>query len=208
MPATTVQPIHFEDYSGAQFERLVFAYHVRSDKWLQLEWYGQVGGDRGRDIWGVRDNGTPGGEAVCVQCANHGQLTFAKAKGDIDKVLKAPNGTPTCFRLVTRAKVSAAMRDKIKAYALNNGIQMCEVWSGPEFEECLRQPCAESLLKRFVEGQVFPDAADPLTTFAKADADLGDEDAIALLARLFDRPAFYTPIQVREQSRRFQAGHH
>ena len=26
-PASFVQPIHFEDFDGLQFERLVFAYH-------------------------------------------------------------------------------------------------------------------------------------------------------------------------------------
>lgn len=30
-----VSPVHFEDYSGTQFERLVFAYHVRAD-WHDL----------------------------------------------------------------------------------------------------------------------------------------------------------------------------
>ena len=56
IPATSVQPIHFEDFDGSQFERLVFAYHWRSEDWRSLEWYGQTGSDLGRDIWGVRDN--------------------------------------------------------------------------------------------------------------------------------------------------------
>ena len=30
-PSTYVHPIHFEDFDGFQFERLVFAYHVRAD---------------------------------------------------------------------------------------------------------------------------------------------------------------------------------
>jgi hypothetical protein len=50
-PAKTVQPIHFEDFDGFQFERLVFAYHARTDKWRSLEWYGQAGSDLGRDTW-------------------------------------------------------------------------------------------------------------------------------------------------------------
>lgn len=202
-PARTVQPIHFEDFSGTEFERLVFAYHARAEKWLQLEWYGQVGSDLGRDIWGVRDNGTPGGETVCIQCANRKQLTFAKAEDDIAKVLTAVNGIPACFRLVTRAKVSADMRDKIKQYAQTQGIRTCEVWSGTEFEEFLRQR-TESLLKRFTEGEVFPDAAAELLTFAQADSALTDAEAIALLARLFDRPAFYTPIQEEGNLRDFK----
>jgi hypothetical protein len=36
-PAKYVQPIHFEDFDGSQFERLVFAYHARTEKWKSLE---------------------------------------------------------------------------------------------------------------------------------------------------------------------------
>jgi hypothetical protein len=53
MATITVSPIHFEDYSGIQFERLVFAYHVRAG-WRDLIWHGQSGGDQGRDIAGSR----------------------------------------------------------------------------------------------------------------------------------------------------------
>ena len=49
MATITVSPIHFEDYSGIQFERLVFAYHVRAG-WRDLIWHGQSVGDQGRDI--------------------------------------------------------------------------------------------------------------------------------------------------------------
>lgn len=49
-PATYVQPVHFEDFDGVQFERLVFAYHARTESWKSLEWYGQTGSDLGRDI--------------------------------------------------------------------------------------------------------------------------------------------------------------
>ena len=48
LPAKYVQPIHFEDFDGLQFERLVFAYHARADKWRSIEWYGQSGSDLGR----------------------------------------------------------------------------------------------------------------------------------------------------------------
>jgi len=56
-PAAYVQPIHFEDFDGSQFERLVFAYHARTGKWKSLEWYGkqEVTSPRHR---GVRDDGT------------------------------------------------------------------------------------------------------------------------------------------------------
>jgi hypothetical protein len=42
-PAKYVQPIPFEDSDVSQFERLVFAYHARIEKWKSLEWHGQSG---------------------------------------------------------------------------------------------------------------------------------------------------------------------
>jgi hypothetical protein len=192
-PSKYVQPIHFEDFDGSQFERLVFAYHARTEKWKSLEWYGQAGSDLGRDIWGVRDNGSKDGESVCVQCINRKSLTFAKAAKDIAKVLKADSGTPRHFRIVARSNISAEMRDKIKKHVSSLGVRACDIWSGAEFEEFLRQG-AESLLKRFFEGETFPDAAPELLAFAQASGPMNDYDSLALMAKLFDRPAFYTPI--------------
>jgi hypothetical protein len=192
-PARYVQQIHFEDFDGLQFERLVFAYHARAEKWHSIEWYGQSGSDLGRDIWGFRDDGTTAGESVCVQCVNRVRLTFAKAEADISKVLTAGNRVPARFRIVTRSNVSAAMRGKIKKLVASSGVRHCDIWSGAEFEEFLRRD-AESLLKRFTEGEVFPDTAADLLEFALADTPLSDNDTLALMAKLFDRPAFYTPI--------------
>jgi hypothetical protein len=62
-----------------------------------------------------------------------------------------------------------------------------------EFEEFLRHK-GETLLKRFVEGVIFPDAADELTLFAREDGTPSDDEILAAMAKLFDRPAFYTPI--------------
>jgi hypothetical protein len=192
-PAKTVHGVHFEDFSGPQFERLVFAYHARTETWQSLEWYGQVGSDLGRDIWGVRDDGTPDGESVCIQCANRKSFTFAKAAEDIGKVLLAPNGTPVRFRIVARGNISANMRDRIRAHASAAGIPICDIWSGSEFEEFLRSR-VEALLKRFVGGEEFPDATGDLKILATLHSGITDKDALALLGRLFDRPAFYTPI--------------
>lgn len=188
-PAKYVQPVHFDDFDGTQFERLVFAYHARAETWRSLEWYGQAGSDLGRDIWGVH----PDGEAVCIQCVNRGRLTSAKAKSDLSKVLGAGKGTPQRFRYVTRSAVSAKMRDHIRAHVLASGVHDCDLWSGAEFEEFLRRD-AETLLKRFVEGEVFPDVPAELMTLTQADSAVTDEDALAMMAKLFDRPAFYTPI--------------
>jgi hypothetical protein len=124
---------------------------------------------------------------------NRKQLTFTKAATDIAKVLKAPNGVPHRFRIVAQCRVSAALRDKIKDHVKSLGVQECDTWSGPEFEEFLRKD-AESLLKRFVEGQSFPDAADNLKKLAESTRPANDDEVLAALAKIFDRPAFYTPI--------------
>ncbi len=85
--ATYVQPIHFEDFDGSQFGRLVFAHHVRTETWKSVEWYSQAGSDLGRDIWGIPDDG----ESVCIQCVNRKNLTLAKIKNDLSKMLRANN---------------------------------------------------------------------------------------------------------------------
>jgi hypothetical protein len=188
-PAISVQPIHFEDFDGSQFERLVFAYHTRGEHWKSLEWYGQTGSDLGRDIWGVHGDG----ETVCIQCVNRSNLTFAKVRDDLSKVLRASNGVPNRFRIILRANVSAAMRDKIKTHVSLAGVADCDIWSGKEFEEHLRRE-AESLLKRFVEGEAFPDTESELKNFAEMDGIVCDDDILVAMSRLFDRPAFYTPI--------------
>ena len=188
-PSTYVHRVHFEDFDGLQFERLVFAYHARSEEWQSLEWYGQTGSDLGRDIWGIREDG----QTVCVQCTNRARLTFAKVQEDLAKVLSAGKGAPQCFRVVASGSISAKMRDQIKAHVQSAGIAQCDVWSGMEFEEFLRHK-AEALLQRFVGGEAFPDAALELTLFAQQDEKPSDAEILRAMAQLFDRPAFYTPI--------------
>ncbi|MGA3009913.1 MAG: hypothetical protein ABSD72_06585 [Terracidiphilus sp.] len=189
VPSTYVHRVHFEDFDGYQFERLVFAYHARSETWQSLEWYGQTGSDLGRDIWGIREDG----HTVCIQCANRTRLTLAKIQDDLAKVLRAANGVPDLFRVVASGTVSAQTRDRIKAHVQCVGVMRCDVWSGMEFEEFLRSK-GETLLKRFVEGVIFPDAAQELALFAKEDGTPSDDEILAAMAKLFDRPAFYTPI--------------
>ena len=188
-PSRYVHPIHFEDFDGFQFERVVFAYHARAEQWQSLEWYGQVGSDLGRDIWGVREDG----QSVCIQCVNREKLTFAKVKDDLAKVLSAVHGVPGRFRIVARGSISADMRDKIKAHVHAAGVKDCDLWSGLEFEEFLRLH-AEPVLKRFVGGEVFPDSEDELKLLALEDRTPSDEEILAAMVKLFDRPAFYTPI--------------
>lgn len=189
--ATSVHRVHFEDFDGSEFERLVFAYHCRVEEWQSLEWYGQTGSDLGRDIWGVRTDG----KSVCIQCVNRKALTFAKVVSDIDKVLKAPHGAPHRFRVVAQSDISAKMRDRIKAHVKSQGVKGCDIWSGAEFEEFLRR-YGEILLKRFVDGMTFPDAPDDLFTLATSTSAATDDAILAMYAKLFDRPAFYTPIHM------------
>ena len=134
-----VQPIHFDDFSGTQFERLVFAYHVRTDCWKSLEWFGQQGQDRGRDILGIREvDGRADGESVCILCANWRRLTLTKIKGDIDKVVKSPSGKPDRVRIVCGCNITAGLRDQAKEYARKQDIYTCDLWSGQELEEYVR----------------------------------------------------------------------
>lgn len=191
-PTKTVHRIHFEDFDGRQFERLIFAYHIRSERWRSLEWYGQVGSDLGRDIWGIQQNDPRSEQTVCIQCANRKTLPSTKAIRDIDKVLNSPNGKPDIFRLVCSSPVSAKIRDKIKAHAKAKKILNCDVWSGEEFEERLRADC-EFLLKRFIDGDVFPDDSNKLKQFVENTSAIDDHEILGLIARAFDRPAFRTP---------------
>ena len=69
----TVSKIHFEDFGGFGFERLVFAYMARLKNWSSLEWRRQTGKDKVRDIWGIHK-----GETYCYQCANYKSLYKAR----------------------------------------------------------------------------------------------------------------------------------
>ena len=191
MATITVSPIHFEDYSGVQFERLVFAYHVRAG-WHDLIWHGQSGGDQGRDISGVEPFDDRPARKTIIQCANRDRLTLAKAQGDMIKAVEAIDGTPDAFRFVSRGSVSDAIRTQIKQAAASLGIRHVTIWSGVEFEENLRLR-AEYLLRRFVQGVEFPDAEVEIRKFVDDFPDLSDSDMLQLIGAVFDRPAFRTP---------------
>lgn len=193
MPNRTVHPVHFEDFDGHQFERLVFAYLLRTDNWLSLEWYGQTGSDSGRDIWGIRErDGHPQGQKVCVQCSNQKSLPYKKVQEYLGKIINGPNGKPDAFIVVAGGWVSATLRDRTKKLCEQKQIYINEIWAGPEFEERLRAK-AESLLKRFIKGEGFPGTPADLRIFAEAITPQSDDEIIGLMAGLFDRPAFYTP---------------
>jgi hypothetical protein len=190
-PASLIQPVHFDDFSGVQFEHLVFAYLLRTQRWHSLEWYGQLGTDLGRDIWGERDDD---GRVVtiCIQCTNRRRLAFGKIAHDVDLIVSGSNGLPDEFLLVAGGNMSGKLRDKIRAFAVQSGIRVCNMWSGQEFEERLRTG-AESLLKRFVQGEQFPDSPSEIGNLVSNLETATDNEILVLMARLFDRPAFYTP---------------
>jgi hypothetical protein len=86
--ARTVRPIHFEDFGGAEFERLVFAYHL-CDGWTDLAWFGQTGSDQGRDIIGIHPFDDQPDERTVIQCVNRDRLTQAKAEKDMAAAVDA-----------------------------------------------------------------------------------------------------------------------
>jgi hypothetical protein len=193
MPNRTVRPVHFEDFSGADFERLVFAYHLRAG-WADLAWYGQTGSDQGRDIVGTepRDDGPD--RRTVIQCVNRARLTQAKAEQDIAAAIAASTGGPDAIKFVCRSAVSAERRDQVAAAAKKLGVRTITIWSGTEFEEQLRLR-AEFLLQRLIDGVPFPDAEVELRRFVDDFPDLDDDEALKLIAPIFDRPAFYTRFQ-------------
>ena len=76
---------------GREFERLCFAYLLGAECWHNddIDWYGQLGKDGGRDIWGVHEDRS----TRCYQCANHQKLKLTKVMEDIDKIVKRRVGT-------------------------------------------------------------------------------------------------------------------
>jgi hypothetical protein len=194
MPEKIVLPIHFEDRSGSEFERLCFAYICNIKNWVSIDWYGQLGGDRGRDIWAVASDDYGQAETYCYQCANHHSLKFNKAKEDIDKVISGPNKLPNNFILIAGGKVSANMKERVTTYSKSKGINSAEVWSGVELEEKLRKD-TPSLIRRFCEGEVFPEAPSDLKVFSVEVAAITDQEILSLFAQCFDRPAFRTPFR-------------
>ncbi|SDG71377.1 hypothetical protein SAMN05216603_103141 [Pseudomonas benzenivorans] len=202
MATVTVSPIHFEDYSGLQFERLVFAYHMRAG-WRDLAWRGQSGGDQGRDITGVEPFDDQPARKTIIQCANRDALTLAKAKADMAKAVQATGGIPDAFKFVSRGAVSDTSRTRIEQAAASLGVAYVTIWSGVEFEENLRLR-AEYLLHRFVQGIEFPDAEADIRRFVDDFPDLTDIEALQFMAAVFDRPVFYTPFHQESSLPAFQ----
>lgn len=192
-PRITVGKIRFEDFGGSEFERLVFAYHVRAG-WRDVAWYGQTGSDLGRDIIGTELFEDGSLRRTVVQCVNRRTLSEAKALRDMTNAVQSPTGTPDAFKFVCRESVSAKKRDSVSAAARRMNISHLLIWSGVEFEENLRLR-ADDLLQRFCAGEAFPDGADEIRRFADDFPNVSDAEALSMMAPVFDRPAFRTPFQ-------------
>jgi hypothetical protein len=190
-PSRTVQRIHFEDFGGVEFERLVFAYHVRAG-WNDVAWYGQTGSDHGRDIIGLDLVDASSPRRTVIQCVNRGTLTRQKAEADMNAAVAATASRVDAIKFVARGSISAKARDAVEASAKVLGIEHLVIWSAVEFEENLRLR-AEDLLRRFCAGEAFPDSGDDIRRFVDDFAGLGDDEALQLMAAVFDRPAFRTP---------------
>jgi hypothetical protein len=158
-----VRAVHFEDFSGREFERLVLAYAMR-DGWPDAEWLGDAGADGGRDIWGKDQSG----KTSVLLCANYKNLTLAKVASDLKKLV-AGGAKPDQVIVVGGGKVSATLREKIKAEAAGLGFGICGVWSGVELEERIRRK-AEHLLERFCHGDPFPETRAELQKIAASEA--------------------------------------
>lgn len=193
MPSRLVQRIHFEDFGGAEFERLVLAYHVRAG-WVDLAWYGQTGSDGGRDIVGREPLESGGYRSNVIQCVNRRTLTQKKAEEDMARAIAASSNNLKAFKFVVGGAVSATRRDTVKEAAVNAGISSLTIWSGVDFEEHLRL-IGEDLLRRFCDGEPFPDRPDELRHFATDFPGLTDNEALAQMAVVLQRPAFQTRFQ-------------
>lgn len=190
---STTHPIHLKDLSGHDFERLVFATLLRMRAWHSLNWHGQTGGDEGRDIIGVCDDDFGRKVVVVVACANWQAFTLGKAKKDIDRLTSTQASLPHEVIVVAGSDVSAETKKKCKAHATSKKISTTQVWSGVDFEEHLRFH-APSVLNRFFNGDALPDEELALTDFVLKLDPATEIEAGELLARLFRRPAFATPI--------------
>jgi hypothetical protein len=192
MQASHVGPVHFEDFDGHQFERLVFAYFLRTIPFARIEWYGQTGNDAGRDIVIEKERDShPHIYKIVIQCSNRKSTAFKKINDDFKKILSDKNAKPNEFILVAGGKLSTGFRNKVQTLCKEHSI-MGQTWSSEEFEERLRNQ-AEPLLERFVCGEKFPDSPKDIDSLVQRTSPQTDDGIIALMSELFDRPAFYTP---------------
>ena len=151
-----IGPVHFEDFSSKNFERLVFCYALHS-KYPDAEWHGQAGSDGGRDIW------CPKTKTVFL-CANYKALNIRKVSVDLKKIILGKI-KPSTVVVAAGGTISATLREKIKQEAGKLAIPSVIIWSGVELEEQIRIKAPE-LLARFLKGEEFPDRVQDLRALA------------------------------------------
>jgi len=148
IPAT-VHRLPFQLLGGGHFEHLVFTFLQQTENWKAIQWLGDAGQDKGKDIWAEKSNDT-----YCFQCANYQALTSQKVIADINKLVNHQS-IPDHLTIVCGGKVTDGLRQKAKSYGASKGIKSLNIWSGPELEEKIRKQ-APDILQRFFEGQAFP----------------------------------------------------
>lgn len=143
---------------------------------------------------GVCDDQYGNPKTVVIACANWKAFTLAKAIGDIDSFIKKLGAPPSEVIIVAGSTVSSDIKDKIREHARARHIEDSQTWSGAEFEEFLRFH-APSVLDRFFNGSELPDDDQALWNFVHALNPVTGAEAAEMLANVFRRPAFTTPIQ-------------
>lgn len=146
----TVHRLPFYLLGGDGFEHLVFAFLRKTGNWISITWLGETGQDKGKDIWAVKSDGTH-----CFQCANYEQLTPQKVTSDIDKLVNHQH-IPDFLTILCGGKVTNSIRQRAIDYGKSKGIKSVTIYSGRELEEKIRKEAPE-ILKRFFEGQAFPE---------------------------------------------------
>lgn len=195
-----LKKIHFEDYSGRQFEHLVYAYVDRSYPWVSLEWLGRAGSEGGRDIWGVRfagyhDNGSMIEKKVCIQCKNVFDSTGPKSiEEELDKVKKVVKKEVDEYWLVG-SRTSSDGRNKIRTYAKeNNDIDFVKFLDAEEFEEHLWRD-TPSLARRFLSGTPLTSDMEEILNIGENDLPPTMTERLARLMPIFHRNAFRIPMR-------------
>ncbi|WP_318441336.1 restriction endonuclease [Photobacterium leiognathi] len=195
-----MKKIHFEDYSGKQFEYLVYAYMARSYPWISLEWLGRAGSEGGRDIWGVRfagydDNGHIIEKKVCIQCKNVVDSTGPKSiEKELDKVKNHVEKQVDEYWLVG-SRTSDYGREKIRKYAKkHNNIETVKFLDAEEFEEHLWRD-TPSLARRFLSGIPFTTDMEEILSKGEHDLPPTMTERLARLRPIFHRNAFRLPMR-------------
>jgi tetratricopeptide (TPR) repeat protein len=131
----------FGELSPSQFERLCF-WLVAREGYLDLEYYGEAGADRGRDVIGHRLADDGGQELWVFQCKRYGRIRSGDLKAEVDKIRvipsDCPGGSPEGIVFVTSATVSARTRDDVKRYCSSQGLQ-CKFWARAELDHLAKK---------------------------------------------------------------------